>query len=327
MLKKHIIFNCLGSLAIVFIMILNLPGCTNKSQWVHYSPESPRTIRAIIEDSNHNFWVATSSSGQLYYYDTSLKSWTLQPIPDGLGKVQTLMASSEDDIWIGTSVGLTKYQPNGNGWKVYSANDGLMNNDIRVILQDNNNAIWVGVGDGGLYRSLNDGESWDPVTDFIGVTIYDIYQDSSNNIWVSSGNLLSQYNYETRKWINYHGDNSEPRLLVTDITEAPDGSIWFATLGGVYKYNPIQISWEKFTTLDGLSDNEVWAVKLDPQGNLWFGTKAGATIFNSTENKWVSVTKKNGFTNFTVSIIFIDSMGQVWLGTLGDGLYRYNSNQ
>jgi hypothetical protein len=51
--------------------------------------------------------------------------------------------------------------------------------------------------------------------------------------------------------------------------------LWAATSGGVIRIDSENATYRKYTTLDGLANNDVHAIALDKQGRLWFGTNGG----------------------------------------------------
>jgi ligand-binding sensor domain-containing protein len=81
-------------------------------------------------------------------------------------------------------------------------------------------------------------------------------------------------------------------------------------------------TYQKYTTLDGLSSNDVRSVARDNQGNLWFGTLGGGVSrYDSTA--WRTFTTKDGLAGDIVMAIARDNQGNLWFGTTG-GVSRYN---
>ena len=56
------------------------------------------------------------------------------------------------------------------------------------------------------------------------------------------------------------------------------GNVWVATRDGVWKLNRATDIWVKYTTEDGLLDDDVQDLFLDGD-HIWFGTPQGATRF------------------------------------------------
>lgn len=84
-------------------------------------------------------------------------------------------------------------------------------------------------------------------------------------------------------------------------------------------------SWEKFTTSNGLSSNQITSLKCDSRGNLWVGTlEDGIMIFDG--RSWAFLDEKDGIANNTILAIEEDAAGRMWFGTfVGISLYDGSS--
>ena len=160
----------------------------------------PNEVTSIIEDKTGKFWFGTR--GNTFVYDARL--------PDGQGKAFTIVT-----------------------------HEGKPFRNVRWIIEDKKGNIWLG-GPDGLWR--NDGSTFTNFTqNFVGY----IYEDKKGNIWTSSqtaqGWALSRYDEKSLS----NSPFIKPAVtevksnegMIFGILEAYDGSIWFGTLNGVYRYN------------------------------------------------------------------------------------------
>jgi signal transduction histidine kinase/ligand-binding sensor domain-containing protein len=83
----------------------------------------------------------------------------------------------------------------------------------------------------------------------------------------------------------FHGLPSD---RVHAIAQTPDGVMWFATDGGLAKYDGRRT---QAITADGLPPGRVLALKVDDDGALWIGTESGAARF--FEGKFEAVRETN----------------------------------
>lgn len=69
---------------------------------------------------------------------------------------------------------------------------------------------------------------------------------------------------------------------------ASDGAtLWAATAGGLFRFDPADSSYEKYINSDGLSSNDVTAVTVDVQGRIWVGMQNGAVdIYDPKSRSW-----------------------------------------
>ena len=81
------------------------------------------------------------------------------------------------------------------------------------------------------------------------------------------------------------------------------------------------IKWTKYTTADGLMNDNIHAIAIDASGNIWAGTDAGISKFDGT--KWTNYERSN---YRPVLAIAIDSQGNKWIGTNGGGASKFDGS-
>lgn len=125
-------------------------------------------------------------------------------------------------------------------------------------------------------------------------------------------------------WKTYTHRDGLVDNTVLDLFLDKDGVLWFATLGGVSRFDGLRF--ENFTTEDGLINNVVYRVMGEPSGAMWFATPMGLSRLE--EGKWREFTPKDGFlgTGNIGSDLAVDGQGQVWIGS-GSGLVRYEDGK
>ena len=110
-------------------------------------------------------------------------------------------------------------------------------------------------------------------------------------------------------WRNYTNGN-----CVLDLAVEGD-YVWAATIGGVVRWNRTDGSYVKYTTIDGLADNRVYAIAIDGAGHKWFGTYGGVSEFDGST--WTTYTTADGLAGNLVGAIAIDGADHMWFGTSG----------
>lgn len=99
-----------------------------------------RNFYCLAEDSNGTFW-AGSSAG-LTRIDKANRTYTLYPVPK---PVRSIFRDSRQNLWVGTEGGglLLFDETAGKIAKNYIEEDGLCNNAILTILEDDHGALWL----------------------------------------------------------------------------------------------------------------------------------------------------------------------------------------
>ncbi|SHF23254.1 ligand-binding sensor domain-containing protein [Pedobacter caeni] len=213
-------------------------------------------VTTIYEDKTGNIWFGTEG-GASCYDGKSFKSFKLkdgpaptdadsmhvsayqQQIPEGHWMHNDVNAIIEDKtgkFWFGTR-GYTRIY-DGKTFTIITNKDGKPFANVRSIIKDKKGNIWLG-GYDGLWRY--DGSTFTNFTQkFVGY----IYEDRAGNIWTSSESAhdkrwtLSRYDEKTLS-------NKIPTVTeiksgengLFGILEARDGSIWFGSMKGVYRYD------------------------------------------------------------------------------------------
>lgn len=114
----------------------------------------PYTVRALHEDQAGNIWLGTSSRGMLKF-NRREESFTRYVAPgesrNGLND-NDILAIHEDAsgyIWVGTSGGgLNRFDPRTGLFRHYTTRDGLPNDVIYGILEDDKHNLWLSTNKG-----------------------------------------------------------------------------------------------------------------------------------------------------------------------------------
>jgi ligand-binding sensor domain-containing protein/signal transduction histidine kinase len=129
--------------------------------------------------------------------------------------------------------------------------------------------------------------------------------------------------------VNFENISTEQGLsqsTVHAILQDQQGFLWFATEGGLDKYDGYQFTVYQHDPGDPktLSDNLISFLYQDRQGNLWVGTSVGLDRFDPQKetalHPFQGPNLPPGLAGQDVSAILQDRMGELWIGTDGGGL-------
>ncbi|MDB5210066.1 MAG: sensor signal transduction histidine kinase [Sediminibacterium sp.] len=111
---------------------------------------------------------------------------------------------------------------------------------------------------------------------------------------------------------------------VSAIVKDRKGFMWFATDGGVNKYDGYNFTIYKHNSdvPSSLQNNFVYDIIEDRAGNLWMGTAGGLDKFDRKADTFTHYTLADGGI-LVVKDIFQDSKNRIWLGTTS-GLYLFD---
>lgn len=257
----------------------------------------------------------TLSNAQITNYTTA----------DGLisDAVNCVEVDSENNIWVGTSNGLSMYD--GSTWTSYTEDDGLINNNVRALAADAGD-IWVGTDFG---ASKFDGSTWTDYTTADGLAlnqIADIALSPNGDLWFAHASFSAGFSmFDGTAWTSF-GTPDLPISGVTATSFDSSGDIWFASpLDGVVHYDGTT-----FTTYTnasvGLVSNYSTSI-LCSGDEKWVGTSSGMAVLDpsntSVTNHTIMYVLPPPDTLNPVVDIALDSYSRVWttiyVGYLGVG--------
>jgi ligand-binding sensor domain-containing protein len=218
-------------------------------------------VGSIYQDKKGNIWFGVFG-GASCYEGKSFRNYIINGSTmseDETGKtfserppfeVNSIIEDKTGKMWFATRGDTFVYD--GNTFTAL-ANNGKAFTNVRCVIEDKKGNIWLG-GNDGLWRY--DGSTFTNFTkNFVGY----IYEDKKGNIWTSSASAgnqgwsLSRYD-ENSLYKSMFINKPVVKPAVTEIKsnegmifgilEAHDGSIWFGTLDGVYRYGgrPLLVS-------------------------------------------------------------------------------------
>jgi signal transduction histidine kinase/ligand-binding sensor domain-containing protein/DNA-binding response OmpR family regulator len=125
-----------------------------KKCFIHYTSAVSGSIRnnyisSIVEDGQKNLWIATAygidvlqrSNGQFIHYSSDSNQLSSD-------NVIVLFRDSRQRMWAATREGLNLFLSDRNSFQSFSTDNGLPDNTIRSILEDNRHELWAGTVNG-----------------------------------------------------------------------------------------------------------------------------------------------------------------------------------
>ena len=171
----------------------------------HYSTQEGLVnnfVRAFLQGRDGSVWIATDE-GVSRWRDQRITNYR---VGDGLAYFSTrsLLQDQRGDVWIGTDQGLSRLH--GDSFEHDGATDALKNEKIWAIHEDSDGGLWFGTRTGGLYRWRSGVLTHYTIAQGLASNgIYELLEDSNNNLWMSGPNGISAVN---RKELDAIADRS-----------------------------------------------------------------------------------------------------------------------
>src|SRR5665648_178269 len=205
-------------------------------------------------------------------------------------------------------------------FKRISNQDGLIQNWVRCIYQDDTGYMWFGTSVG-----LNRYDGYEFNTYSLGgVNINAIAKKNDHELWVC--NDFGVYIYDNEKDSVYPFSQIRNQTVLC-IKEDFEKNIWFGTNTGLIKFNQAENSSITYTSdnnnKSGLSNNYINTLCEDSDHNLWIGTKAGLNLYQKSTNtfkRFLSSDAKGSISGNDIMSICEDHNKRIWIGTAQDGV-------
>ena len=226
--------------------------------------------------------------------------------------------------------------------KIYSSNNGLVQDVVNSIIQDKNGFLWIATRgglsryDGYSFRSyfqeISDNKP--PLSNYYNC----LYKSSvkRNIIWIGSDKGLYKFNYCKNRFINSRNPFFSKALGnntgVTSLTEDGFGNLWIGSTSGLIELNLSNNFTKKFKfpaqTSNNTDINYINSLIEAPSnsGIIWAASDLGLFMYDPHKNKIREIDLiKNSRNNFYESINSLAGCGDslLFAGT-GKGFYRIN---
>lgn len=277
--------------------------------------------RVLCEDLEGNLWRGGFGSGLSRLRPKLFSSHQL-PAAQQDRYAMSVCSDEDGNVWAMFNSGtLGRVTAGSKEPKFWQAPE--LPHSFRALLDDHAGSLWMGTGDGGLYRR-RDGEfkfelTVSPAPDFVSA----LFKDSKSNLWVGftgGAGVGFMPQCDPRQWRVLDGLSFPD---VRCIAEAADGAMWFGThYGGVFRWR--EGRWSRFSTRDGLPSDYVRGLHADPDGTVWMATVTGLCRWRGGQFR--SITTENGLWHDSLSHIADDGHGNFWLSSFG-GVFRVARKQ
>ncbi len=304
------------------------------------------SLRPMTQEADGSIWFASglpwvkgvgvvrSKDGQFITWDESV----------GLSNlfVDKIFIDNEGTIWVSGDKGINHLQK--ELIKSYSIRDGLISSEVYPILQTRNGDIYVGTTQGlSRYREgkFSDAVVKNSKGDKIQVTA--LAEDKNGRLWI--GTLGDTFRFENDRLEKIPElENITAWAIYFDSAE----NTWIGTEKGLFLFREDKFI-AKYTTSEGLPDNDVKIIYEDRDGVLWIGTYGGLVKVESEkrrkgekENEQLQTnlsqptdfpisfsvfTSENGLASDRIRTIYEDADGTLWIGTYDSGLSRFRDGK
>ncbi len=307
---------------------------------------SQSNVKYITKDHKGFMWFATDDGLNRYdgYNFVVYRHDPLNKHSLAASNVALVFQDKADNIWIGTTGGLSLYNRDSDSFVNYNStkNDPstLTSGDINSIFQDSKGNIWVGTYSGlnllnqkkGTFTRFFYTKNRDDIATH---HINSIAEDDDGSLYLATGGGLVQFNYTTghTKIYSHGAANSLSNNQINTLLAGTGGRLYVGTVGsGLDVFDTKTKLFKNFSHQAAnpysLVNNNVFALATDADRKLWVGTEDGLDLFDEdkgTFTRYIGEDKFNTNENNSIGYVF-KSDGILWIGTYESGVRIYDAN-
>ena len=250
-------------------------------------------VTSLYEDSNSRLWIGSVPGiSALDSARTSIRHYyhRYRTFRYGWGIAVSLAEDPTGQLWVSTVSELMRLDPS-TGVFTYFRHEPLnpesMNDLPTRVYRDRSNVIWVGSNGYGInaydpkanrFQTFRRPENWP--SRLSGFSVYTLFEDLSGTLWIDAG-LLYRWNRTTGGLKSFETVSSQPNdfgnVAVWSIVEDPPGSLWTASVSGLYHYEIATGRFRQYrydpADSAGLPEQAVYDVFRDRDGVIWAVTE------------------------------------------------------
>ena len=206
--------------------------------------------------------------------------------------VFTLYESKAKEVFIVSTAGIQTYNVKNDRFELF---EGFPEHQFYTcFFEDNQGILWAGTYSEGLYF-------FNPKTNKKGVYKYNehnsigisndhingIFQDSKNNIWVTTENGLNLLNEDKKGFKKYTVDDGFPTNVFYALLEDGSENLWITTANGLVEFDMKNDTKKIYTKANGLTSDQFNynSAYKDANGRMYFGSVDGMVSFKPEDFK------------------------------------------
>ncbi len=238
----------------------------------HFSPGTKKPYDALnvfadfVQDADGIIWLAGSNGLMKYNPETKKYKFIKAPLknlPGQRNDFYSLLLNPDGTIWFGASAGLGKFFPATETFRYYfhytpGSGQHFETHFVRSIMKDFSGNIWLFNNNDGLLVFDPSSEKFTNKhiqgVNLMHVPSHDITQSPDGTIWLTTGEqLVYKRINDTAFHLLY---NSEIDSWMYRLTCDKNNNLFIGMQTGLLKYEKQTGRFTKYTTIDGLAENQ-----------------------------------------------------------------------
>ncbi|MES2306628.1 MAG: PAS domain S-box protein [Gemmatimonadota bacterium] len=289
--------------------------------------------RTVLHDHLGDTWIGTGSGLVLFRGSSGLWAGIPHGFPSPRDRINAIVTDTNDGTWAGTADGIDVFEADGSIRHIATAL-GKPVGGVTGLARDSAGNIWVARGStpGGALRW--DGKNWrlfGAGDGLLASRIHDISVDRSGRVWflglegsAQSSSGPGAFVLDDGHFTQVGPEQGLPSGKVYAFAEAPDGTRWFGSGGGLSRWR--KGAWTHWTQRTGRTGNRkfraplrVFTLAVDSTGKIWFGDQQEPLAYGigtvDARDSLAFYTTADGLLNNRVWRLVAGADGTIWAAT------------
>lgn len=286
-----------------------------------WSFSTPAWVADLLCDHQGKIWVAAVNQ-PLVVFDPETMKAKLIPGPDpdiNNFRPISLMEDADHNVWLGQRTKISIIDSTRKKIKTIGPDQQLNVNEVLELYTDSKGDVWVGSFKNEFFTiSLKK----NTITKYnhqngIAATLFDITEDRSGRMWISSRDTIYILNKEksAAKIIPLNA-----KLFLKHKSTAftdPAGNISIGTVNnGVLTFDADNLLPQHFDKRNGLVDGNVWGTHEEADGTIWIGTNSGLNIYDPKTTVIRTLSKTQGLHGNDIKTISAINRDEMFVGNI-----------
>ncbi|MCR4741267.1 MAG: hypothetical protein K5866_00130 [Treponema sp.] len=278
-------------------------------------------VYSVTQDNNDALWFSVAPHYAVRIKDNQETVYDIGHSHKEGALVSGICQDSSGYFWFCTDSGITVLHNDRISY--LDTTNGLPEDGVDRIIEDDEGNIWVGLNRGGLYK-LSRGKFQTIPTD---ITINAICEDTYRDlVWLASDNGILCY--KDNQFIENDFTKISQGMRVRHVGITKDNEI-IASGYSAEKTQFILYPNGKIKTWgveDGLCGNRGRVSIKTKSGDIYIGLAQGLSVIHA-DGKISTISNKTDMKNIYIMWLYEDNQGQIWVGTNGGGIYVFKDEK
>ncbi len=254
-----------------------------------------------------------------------------------------MLEDSQNNLWVGTCVGLNKYNNKTGEFTQYFHDpkdpNSLVHNEVLHLYEDSSGILWISTLAGlskldlsppkfTVYQATSAPDSLN------SNDVEAILEDTHGTLWFAAEETLNKWDPQTKTFTHYQPDPNmqEPLGYIDDIFEDTHGTVWLGTQNGLYEFDPETGIFSRYHENPAYPlGEEIRQIAKDEAGYLWLNVQ-GVRLKRVDPETGIVLSyyyhdpdDPNSISDDYINHFYLTPDGILWIGSEG-GLNRLDIN-